>query len=127
MIIDDTCPVYKARDREHNAASSQISRLVHSRVDASRLLAPIRYWAYLSEMEAKGEELEQILSNWDSPSFVDLAERADTILHELDNFWTKGDDCVDMMDLGEIRVPLYALTTAIHNRCCQLRADQEKQ
>ncbi|ADB19081.1 hypothetical protein Psta_4436 [Pirellula staleyi DSM 6068] len=127
MTIDDTCPVYKADDQEHNGASFQISRLVHSRLDASRLLAPIRYWAYLTEMESKGEELEQILSNWDSPSFVELAKRADTILDELDRIWTSGDDGVDMMDLGELRVPLYALTTAIHNRCSQLRADQAKQ
>ena len=103
-----------------NEACNQITQLVRSGSDARRLNVPIRYRAWLKDENARADEIERILLLWDDPSFVDLSERANTLVGELDEIFTSGGG-TDMMDLGEIRVPLYALRSAISRRGHELR------
>lgn len=99
-----------------------LSQLVRSGSDARRLLAPIRELADHLEMEEMGEEVNSILLKWDDPSFAGEAWQALKILDELDDVFTSGEGGVDMINLGEIRVPLNALSAAIKRRQQQLTA-----
>jgi hypothetical protein len=97
------------------SAANQIGCIVRTMEDARRLVTPIRDRAYLTDLNDLGHELEQIILLWDSPDFLSRTERAFKILDELDHkfTWETG---TDMMDLGEIRVPLYALYNALEKR-----------
>jgi ATPase subunit of ABC transporter with duplicated ATPase domains len=91
---------------------------VRSRDDVRRLLVPIQESTDLSDDEEQieaAEELEQILQSWDDPAFVKHAGRAQEILDELNDAWS-GDGPVDMLELGERRVVLDALSLAIAYR-----------
>src|SRR5262245_6970296 len=118
-------PYYQKGANETNDASFQISQLIRSGSDARRLLTPIQDWAVLSDRDDDGEELESILQQWGDPSFVAQADRALTVLEELDELWTDRGG-VDMMDLGERRVLINALSTAIFERQQQLREQKPR-
>lgn len=117
MTAMKEAPYYQYDAHKTNNPAFQISQLVRSGADARRLLVPIHDWAHLSRKSQMAEQVESILNTWDEPGFPDRADRALQILKELDAIWTAGNG-VDMMDLGERRVPLYALYNAIVQRCC---------
>lgn len=102
------------------SAARQISCIVRTMEDARRLVTPIRDHAYLTDLNDLGHELEQIILLWDSPDFLSRTDRAFDILEELNHkfTWETG---TDMMDLGEIRVPLFALCNALGKRIKALK------
>ncbi len=123
MTATKEAPYYQAGAYSTNSAAFQISQLIRNGADARRLLVPIQEWTDLSddeEQEDVAEELEQILQSWDEPAFLGHADRVQEILDELDDFWSDG-NAVDMMELGERRVVLEALSHAIAQRCEQLK------
>lgn len=89
-----------------------IGQLVRSSDDARRLFQPIQDWAELSESGEIARELDEVLRTWDKPEFLCRYRRALQLIGKLDRIWTAA-NCVDMMELGERRVLLYALFTAI--------------
>lgn len=123
MTATKEAPYYEDGAYATNSAAFQISQLVRSSADARHLLVPIQEWIDLSDEEDQddaAEELERLLQSWDRPLFLDHADRAQKILDELDDLWTAGNG-VDMMELGERRVVVEALTHAIAQRCEQLK------
>src|ERR1051326_2915943 len=109
---------YQAGEWETNSAAYQISQLVGSRDDVRRLLVPIQESTNLSDDEQQVDaagELEKLLQTWDDPAFVTHADRAKEILDVLNDLWS-GDGPVDMLELGERRVVLDALSLAIARR-----------
>lgn len=102
------------------SAANQISCLVHTMEDARRLVTPIRERAYLTDLNDLGHELEQIILHWDSKDFLKRIDRACDILEELDHKFTN-ETSTDMMDLAEIRVPLFALCNALGKRINALK------
>ena len=122
MTVANNAPHYLDGARSTNSVAFQISQLVRNGADARRLLVPIQEWTDLSDdedQEDAAEELGLILQAWDELSFAGSATRAQEILDQLDDLWTAGDG-VDMMELGERRVALEALSHAIAQRCEQL-------
>lgn len=109
-------PYFQMGEWQTNSAAYQISQVVRSGSDARRMLVPIHEWTELCNERHVAHALEQLLQSWDRSEFLQDAERAQHLLEELDRFWT---DCkaIDMMDLGERRVVLNALSHAIDQRC----------
>ncbi len=120
MNVSIEVPYYQEGDYQNNDAAFQISQLVRNCSDARRLLTPIRCCAHVSDREEDGEELASIIRRWDDTSFTELADRALDILEELDKLWTAGNGVEDIQ-LGERRVLLNALSTAIGYRVEQLQ------
>lgn len=123
MTVPAAFPFYLEGNHQTNEAYVQVSQLVRSGPDARRLHVPIRDLAEAEEKSDLADEIEQILLVWDDPSFADRADRALTLLGELDDRFTYDSHAaVDMMSLGEIRVPLNALVDAICRRRDELKA-----
>jgi hypothetical protein len=115
-------PYYIEGDTRNNSAAFQVAQLIRNRADAWRLLVPILDATDLPDDEQQfdmAEELAQILQAWDDPDFVKQADRGSEILDELNDLWSD-DGPVDMLELGERRVVLDALSIAIAHRCEQL-------
>ena len=129
MSLATELPYFIPGSYEANAARIHIRTLVRSGADARRLHVPIRcrasYMAEDSRAEEKADEIERILLLWDDPSFVELADRADTLLDELEHHftWESGND---MMTIGEILVPMHALGGAICRRRDDMKASHQQ-
>lgn len=106
-------------------AANQIGCIVRTKEDARRLVTPIRERAYLTDLNDLGHELEQIILLWDSKDFLNRTDRAFDILEELNHKFTN-ETSTDMMDLGEIRVPLFALCNALGKRIKALKQQNSR-
>lgn len=123
MTTPTEFPYYAERAYKTNEAFAQVSQLVRTGSDARRLHVPIRELADHEGKAALADEVEQILLLWDDPSFANRADRALDLLKQLDDRFTHDSHAaVDMMRLGEIRVPLNALVDAICRRRDELTA-----
>ncbi len=96
-----------------NEAYFEVSQLVRSADDARRLFVPIRTMAEFVGIVEVAESIGQLLLRWDDPGFARSADQALALLDELHGVFEEQVGGIDPVYLGEVRVPLYALSIAL--------------
>ncbi|MBX3401723.1 MAG: hypothetical protein KF873_23590 [Gemmataceae bacterium] len=99
-----------------NEAYFEVSQLVRSADDARRLLVPIRTMAEFVGLVEVAESFGQLLLRWDDHGFAASVDQALALLDELHGVFEERVGEIDPVCLGEIRVPLYALSIALSRR-----------
>jgi len=116
MDASETRPSYVDAVVVANEAYFEVSQLVRSADDARRLLVPIRTMAEFVGMVEVAELVGQLFLRWDDPGFAATAEQALALLDELHGVFEDRVGGIDPVYLGEVRVPLYALSIALRRR-----------
>ena len=88
--------------------------MIHTHTDAVMLARTIWHWSDAYEVcVSESNELERLLHEWDEPGFSGQIDHAKVLLGHIDDTLTP---LMDMMDLGELRVPIEALDWALRRK-----------